>query len=75
MKTWIIVLTIIYVVLRLVRTLLANYIKNDKTERLKYYFTDGETTLGLIYGITYLLSLFSLTADVILVFILWIDKL
>ena len=58
MKTWIIVLTIIYVVLRLVRTLLANYIKNDKTERLKYYFTDGETTLGLIYGITYLLSLY-----------------
>lgn len=33
MKTWIIILTIVYVVCKLIQTLLANYIKNDKTER------------------------------------------
>ena len=53
MKTWIIVLAIVFVVLELVKRGLANYIRNDKTERAKYYFYDGVTTLGMIYGIVF----------------------
>ena len=57
MKTWIIVLAIIFVVLELVKRCLANYIRNDKTERIKYYVYDGATTLGVIYGIVSLLCI------------------
>lgn len=45
MKTWIIVLAIVFVVLELVKRGLANYIRNDKTERVRYYFLNGATTL------------------------------
>ena len=55
MKTWIIVLAIVFVVLELVKRCLANYIRNDKTERIKYYIYDGVTTLGVIHGIVFLL--------------------
>lgn len=75
MKTWIIILTIVYVVCKLIQTLLANYIKNDKTERIKYYYTEGRSFLVCIHGIFYLLGSLALTADVILIFILLIDKL
>lgn len=75
MKTWIIILTIVYVVCKLIQTLLANYIKNDKTERIKYYYTEGRSFLGCIHGIFYLLGFFALTADLILIFILLIGKL
>ena len=75
MKTLIIILTIVYVVCKLIQTLLANYIKNDKTERIKYYYTEGRSFLVCIHGIFYLLGSLALTADVILIFILLIDKL
>ena len=75
MKTGIIVLTIVYVVCKLIQTLLANYIRNDKTERIKYYYTEGGTPLGYIHGLLYLLGLLALTADGVLITILLIDKL
>ena len=56
MKTWIIVLAIVYVVLKLATIGLRNYIRNDRTERIKYYFSDGTSTLGAIHSICALLS-------------------
>ena len=47
---------------------LANYIRNDKTERAKYYFYDGVTTLGMIYGIVFLLCVLVGCTDLILLF-------
>ena len=75
MKTWIIILTIVYVVCKLIQTFLANYIRNDRTERMKYYFTEGGTLLGCFHGLFYLISSLALTADVILIIILLIGKL
>lgn len=75
MKTWIIILTILFAVLRTVQTFLANYIRNDNKERLKYKFMDGASTLGLVHGVFYLLSNIVLSVDVILVVILLIGKL
>ena len=69
MKTWIIVLAIVFVVLKLVQQFIANYIRNDKTERVKYYYLDGATTLGAIYGIVSLLCAFVGCTDLILLFI------
>ena len=69
MKTWIIVLAIVFVVLELVKRCLANYIRNDKTERIKYYIHDGVTTLGMIYGIVSLLCALAGCTDFILLFI------
>ena len=69
MKAWIIVLTIVFVVLELVKRGLANYIRNDKTERIKYYVYDGATTLGVIYGIVSLLCALVGCTDFILLFI------
>lgn len=66
MKTWIIILTIVYVVCKLIQTLLANYIKNDKTERVRYYFLNGATTLGVIHGIVSLLCKLVGCTDLIL---------
>ena len=68
MKTWIIVLAIVFVVLELVKMFLANYIRNDKTERAKYYFLNGATTLGVIYGIVSLLCTLVGCTDLILLF-------
>ena len=69
MKTWIIVLAIVFVVLELVKMFLANYIRNDKTERIKYYFYNGVTTLGVIHGIVSLLCVLVGCTDLILLFI------
>lgn len=69
MKTWIIVLAIVFVVLKLIQTMLKNYIRNDKTERVKYYFTNGATLLGALHGIFWLLSTLVGCIDVILLFI------
>ena len=66
MKTWIIVLAIVFVVLELVKMFLANYIRNDKTERAKYYFYNGVTTLGVIHGIVSLLCVLVGCTDLIL---------
>ena len=69
MKTWIIVLTIVFVVVELVKRGLANYIRNDKTERVRYYFLNGATTLGLIHGIVSFLCVLVSCTDFILLFI------
>ena len=69
MKTWIIILLIAWIVFRFIMGGIKNYIQNDKTERVKYYFTDGATTLGLWYGIFALLYKLTFWADVILVII------
>ena len=72
MKTWIIILVIVYLVLKFAQVCVANYIKNDKTERLKYYFRDGATTLGAIYGLLWVLGVLDLiaAATLILIYIL-----
>ena len=75
MKTWIIALTIVFAVLKIAGMLVRNYITNDGMERAKYYFTQGASTLGCVYGLLNLLSVLAGTADIILVIILLIDKL
>ena len=74
MKTWIIVLTIVFIILWFAKTCIANYIRNDKTERLKYHFLDGASTLGIWHGMIYLLaSLVGLT-DLVLIIIVLVGK-
>ena len=68
MKTWIIVLAIVFVVLKLVQQFLANYIRNDRKERIKYYYLDGATTLGVIHGIVFLLCVLVGCTDLFLLF-------
>jgi len=75
MKIWIIVLSIIFVVSKLVQIFLENYIRNDKIERLKYYYSEGTSNLGLIYSLIYLFSTLVLSVDFILIIILLIGKL
>ena len=75
MKTWIIILSIIFIILTLVKNFLANYIRNDKMERIKYQYTDGATNLGVAHGFVSLLSNIVLSADVILLIILLLDKI
>lgn len=75
MKTWIIVLAIIFVVLWLAKNALGNYIKNDKTESLKYYYSQGTSKLGIWYGLMALVTTLVGAADVILLFIFLINKM
>lgn len=75
MKLWIIICVIAFVVLRIIAVCLANYIKNDKTERMKYILNDGETTLGLWQGLCAFLSTLTGAAVVILFIILVLEKL
>ena len=72
MKTWIIILVIVYLVLKFAQVCVANYIRNDKTESLKYYFHNGETTLGAVHGILWVLGVLDLiaAATLILIYIL-----
>lgn len=72
MKIWIIVLSILFVVLRLVRQAFINYIKNDKTERLKYYFTDGTSLLGIWVGLITIISDLVAVADLTLLLIYYL---
>ena len=74
MKTWIIILSIVFILLFVVRTSIANYIRNDKTERVKYYFLDGATPIGIWHGIIYLLEKLVGFADVILIIITVVNK-
>ena len=75
MKTWIIILTVTWVVFRLVAKGMENYIRNDHTERIRYYFMDGASNLGLWHGLVYGLYKLTLWADVILFIIYIINKL
>lgn len=69
MKTWIIILVAVYLVLKLAQICVANYIRNDKTERLKYHFLDGATTLGIVHGLLWLLGVVDLIAAAVLILI------
>ena len=69
MKTWIIILVVLFMVLKFAQMCVANYIRNDKTERLKYHFLDGATTLGVVYGLLGLFSTIDLIASVVLILI------
>ena len=69
MKTWIIILIVIYLVLKLAQICIANYIRNDKTERLKYYFRDGVTVLGMVHGLLWLLGALDLIIASVLILI------
>ena len=75
MKTWIIILTAAYFVLRIIRILSANYINNNKDEAIKFYIDKTSSVPGIICGMAYLLGMFTLTADVILVIIFLMGKL
>lgn len=75
MKTWIIILTIAWVVLMLISKGIENYIRNDKTERMRYYFMNGSSNLGLWHGLVYGLYKLTLWADIILVIIYILNKL
>ena len=75
MKTWIIVLTIVFVVLKLIQTLLKNYIQNNKMEAFKYYYSDGGSTLGFLHGLFWLLSTLVGFADAALCLIYIVDKI
>ena len=72
MKVWIIVLSVLFVVLRLVRQAFINYIKNDKMERLKYYFTDGTSLLGIWVGLITIISDLVAVADITLLLIYYL---
>lgn len=69
MKTWLIVLTIIFIVLKLAQLGVRNYIRNDKTERVKYYFTDGGTTLGVIHSLLSIISTLVLCTNIVLLLV------
>ena len=75
MKIWIIVLTIVFILLWITRTFIANYIRNDKTEMLKYHYLDGASTLGIWHGVIYILDMLVGVADLILIIITLADKL
>ena len=75
MKTWIIILTVAWIVFRIVAKGMENYIRNDNTERIKYYFMNGSSNLGLWHGLVYGLYKLTLWADIILVIIYILNKL
>lgn len=69
MKIWIIVLSIVFILLRIVTTGIANYIMYDPLEKLKYKALDGASTLGVWYGFLWLLGTLVGFADVVLIII------
>ena len=75
MKIWIIVLAIVFVVLKLIQTGLKNYIKNDREESIKYYFSQGTSKLGIIHGIFWMLTVLVGSVDAILLFIYIINSI
>lgn len=74
MKIWIIVLSIVFILLRIVTTGIANYIKNDGLEKFKYKVLDGATTLGIWHGFLYLLGTLVGFADIVLIIITIVEK-
>ena len=69
MKTWIIVLSILFVVFKIATTCIGNYIRNDKLEMMKYKALNGATNIGIAYALCYLFSILSFGADCILLII------
>ena len=75
MKIWIIVLTIAFILLKIIQKGIANYIRNDKDEKLKYYFSQGTSPLGLWHGLFSILSTLVGASDIVLFIILLLNKL
>lgn len=74
MKIWIIALTIAFILLKIIQKGIANYIRNDKDEKLKYYFSQGTSPLGLWHGLFSILCTLVGFADAILVIIVIVNK-
>ena len=74
MKTWIIILTVIYFVLRLICAGIGNYIRNNSLEKTKYVILQGSTPLGYWHALLSIIKSLVLCADVILAVILLLDK-
>lgn len=75
MKTWIIALAIVFVVLKLIQTGLKNYIKNDREESIKYYFSQGTSKLGIVHSFFWILTVLVGSVDAILLFIYIINSI
>jgi hypothetical protein len=75
MKIWIIALTIVFIILKITEKCIANYIRNDKEESMKYYFTGGVTKLGIIYGFVSIIGTLVGASDIVLFIILLLNKL
>lgn len=75
MKTAAIILFIVYVVSKLIYKCLENYIKNDNMEAMSYYFSQGTNTTGIIYSVFRTISALAFSTDVILIFIMLINKI
>ena len=69
MKGWIIGLAIVFAVFKLIQCALANYIRNDKDEKVKYVVFQGSTTLGLLHGLFSVLSTLVGVAEAILLLV------
>lgn len=75
MKTAAIILFIVYVVSKLIYKGLENYIRNDNMEVMSYYFSQGTNTTGIIYSVFRTISALAFSTDVILIFIMLINKI
>ena len=75
MKTAAIILFIVYVASKLIYKGLENYIKNDNMAAMSYYVSQGTNTPGLIYSVFKIISALAFSTDVILIFIMLINKI
>lgn len=75
MKTAAIILFIVYVVSKLIYKGLENYIRNDNMEAMRYYFSQGTNTTGIIYSVFRTISALAFSTDVILIFTMLINKI
>lgn len=75
MKTAAIILFIVYVASKLIYKGLENYIKNDNMKAMSYYFSQGTNTTGIIYSVFRTISALAFSTDVILIFIMLINKI
>ena len=62
-------MAIVFAIFKLIQGGLANYIRNDKDEKVKYYIMQGSTTLGLLHGLFSVLSTLVGVAEAILLLI------
>ena len=74
MKTWIIILTILYFALKFSCRSMSNYIKNNSEERIRYIILGGSTSLGCCYSILSIIKSLVLYVDAVLMIIFLINK-
>lgn len=67
MKTWIIILVVIYAVLKFVQNSLEHLFQTDEKEQVKYLLNHGVTNLSVMSGIVRILRFIDLIAVIILV--------